>query len=35
MKAEILVRVYHTCNFIDHLKGKKTFISNIKMTDIY
>jgi len=36
MDAETLVRVHtHTPNYINQLKGKKAFISNIKMTDIY
>jgi len=34
MKDKIFVRI-HTLNYINQLKGKKAFISNIKMTDIY
>jgi len=39
MKAETLVRVHthtHTHhNYINQLKGKKAFVYDIKMTDIY
>jgi len=34
MKAKTLERVY-TYNYINQLKGKKAFVYDIKMADIY